>query len=399
MLLTRLLQKRVLVVVGLNSGTSADGADLVAVKSDRGPRQVKTTYLGYSRSTYPSELRKAVLDAADSSRLSLDQVIRLHDALGQFYARSVKRFLTRLRKNKITVDAVATHGQTVLHLPGPERLAGFETQGTLQLGLPERIAAAADKVVISDFRQADCALGNEGAPITVAAMERLFAHPGESRLIVNIGGMSNFCYFPLRRSSRSVMAADCGPGNSLCDILADRLFGQPFDRGGALGRSGSISQRLLALLMGNNFFRESSQSTGREQFGRILADKMIESGKRLSLSHNDLLATAAQFTATAISTRIRPVIRPDAELSKLYLTGGGERNSFLKELLRRQLPELQIRSISELGYKPQAVEAAAFAVMGESCLRSEPVRTRYSVRGSQNRKPVLGRIIQPPVKV
>ena len=104
------------------------------------------------------------------------------------------------------MDIVASHGQTVRHLPRKTRFVGFTVNGTLQLGSPEQIAAHTGRIVAADFRQGDVALGHEGAPITTPAMARLFASPKESRLIVNIGGMSNFFFFP----GRTFTAGDDG---------------------------------------------------------------------------------------------------------------------------------------------------------------------------------------------
>ncbi|MEW5796201.1 MAG: anhydro-N-acetylmuramic acid kinase, partial [Candidatus Zixiibacteriota bacterium] len=288
------------------------------------------------------------------------------------------------------------HGQTVRHLPRKTRFAGYLVNGTMQLGSLEQIAAHTRRIVVGDFRQADIALGNEGAPITGAAMHRLFAAVEESRLIVNIGGMSNFFYFPGRKARRAPAAADCGPGNSLCDILASRLFGVPFDRGGKLARSGRTSQRLLTLLLGQPYFKRGARSTGREEFGQRLADRLIAAGRKLRLEKADILATAAELTVCAISRSLRPFIRRDRTVRSLYLTGGGVHNRFFVERLRGLSDSLAVESIAALGYDSDLVEASAYAVMGEAALRGEALPTRFGSGMRKPHRPVLGRIVQPP---
>ena len=394
--LLKLLSRKRLVVVGLNSGTSADGLDLAALAIDRRGGCYRITPLAGACRKYPPELRRAVLDMADSASTSLDDVIFLDQALGQFYGRTAAKFIRHIGRRGVSVDAVASHGQTVRHLPHDESLAGFRVHGTLQLGSLDQIATYSGKTVIGDFRQADVALGNEGAPITSAAMERLFASSRESRLIVNIGGMANFFYFPAHRTQFSTAAADCGPGNSLSDLLAVRLFRLPYDRGGRLARKGKVSQRLLSLLLAEPFFRGSSVSTGRETFGLSLVDKILVNARKLRLTRYDTLATAAELTPLSIAQTVRPFIERDHALRKLYLTGGGVHNSFFTHRLSELLNGVTVVSIASLGFDPDLVEASAYAVMGEAALRGEALPTQFGVTERHLRLPVMGRIVQPP---
>ena len=394
--LVRLFRKQRLVVVGLNSGTSADGLDMAALTVDRGATRYRIVPTDGSARKYSAELRRAVLDLSDSAATTLDQVVFLDQALGQFFGRTTERFIRRLAKLGISVDAIASHGQTVRHLPPEKSVAGFRVRGTLQLGSLEQIAAHTGKVVIGDFRQADVALGNEGAPITTAAMERLFAVSDESRLIVNIGGIANFFYFPRRGVSLMPSAADCGPGNSLSDLLAEKLFRLPFDRGGRLAQRGKVSLRLLSLLLSEPFFRETMASTGREAFGPSLAERMLTYAARLRLSKYDIIATAAELTPVAIADSLRPLVERDRAVRKLYLTGGGVHNRFFARRLSELLDGVTVASVASLGFNPDLVEASAYAVMGEAALRGEALPTRFGSARRFHWHPVMGRIVQPP---
>lgn len=395
-MLKRLLNRKQIVVLGLNSGTSADALDLAALRIRRDGRKVTARFLNGRTRRYPDQLRALILDTADASQVNPDQLIILHNLLGQFYGREAERYIRKLAAEGISVNLVASHGQTVRHLPQKTRSAGFTVSGSLQFGSLDRIAAMTGKIVIGDFRQADIALGHEGAPITVAAMARLFARPRQSQLIVNIGGMSNFFYFPAAQMGLRTQAADCGPGNSLLDILSNRLYGEKFDRNGRHAQAGNISQRLLSVLLAEPFFSGKAVSTGREAFGDNLARKILNLGEKLKLPADDLMATSAELTVTAIVQRIDRLVAGDRSLTKLCLTGGGLKNRFLKRRLTEIFDDLEVCSISELGIPPDLVEAAAYAVMGEACLRSESLPTVFGRSGRQKRQPVLGVLAQPP---
>ncbi|HOP06235.1 MAG TPA: anhydro-N-acetylmuramic acid kinase [candidate division Zixibacteria bacterium] len=389
MLPTRLTDRKRLNVVGLNSGTSADGLDLAAMAIDR--RRI--SFIAGTKRKFPSELRRMIHRIADGKNVALDELVYLDNYLGDFIGRAAAGFIKRLAGKGTTVHLIASHGQTVRHLPTGGNYLGRLFRGSLQIGSLDMIAARTGLPVVGDFRQADIAAGGEGAPITTAAMGRLFSSKTEPRLIVNIGGMSNFFYFPESPGGKiKLKAADCGPGNALLDLLAQMLFDQPFDRGGRLAERGKLSQRLLALLLGQSFYSARERSTGREQFGLELARTIVNQGKRLKLSRYDIMRTAAELTTLSIASAVWPLVKKDLFLDKLYLTGGGRNNRFFVKRLQYHLPDLQVEKIDSLGIDGDLVEAACFALLGESCLRSEPTR----LPGGPTRSPVLGHFVQPP---
>lgn len=387
--------KRSLTILGINSGTSSDGIDMAVVRIPNG-ESAPVRFLHGASIRYPAAVREQVLKLADNKSCSLDAVIQIDALLGQIFGNAAAAYLRKLRAMKIPVDAVASHGQTVRHLPKKVRLAGRQVHGTLQLGSLSTIAALTGKVTVGDFRQADIALGNEGAPITVAAVARLFSHPRQSRLIVNVGGMSNFFYIPTSAKQDRIHAADCGPGNVLSDLLSQYLYNERFDRNGRHARAGNVSQRLLATLTGMSFFRNSTVSTGRELFGQQLAEKIIGDGKRMRISSEDLMATVVELTAFGICRKVRPLYEKDRSISNLYLTGGGAFNSLLRERIAAGLDGVAVDSVSDIGMDPTMTEASSYAVIGAACLRSQPMPTRFD--GQRQRSlPILGLIAQPPV--
>ncbi|RME25544.1 MAG: hypothetical protein D6800_07500, partial [Candidatus Zixiibacteriota bacterium] len=369
--------------------------DLAVIRiSSEARHRIKWTFLEGITVPYPPALRRGIQTLIAAPAPSLDITLRLDQRLGIFFGETAKKYLTALARRGIGVDAVASHGQTVRHLPETVRVAGQPIRATMQIGAPEQIAARTGKVTVAQFRQADLALGGEGAPITTAAMFHLFADKKESRLIVNIGGIANYFYFPAGKAITSARAADCGPGNSLLDGLAAELFNRRFDSDGRLAARGTVSSSLLRKLLSHRFLRSRQISTGREEFGPALVDKILTWGRADGLSKYDVLTTATEFTAVAIQRALKrlPLDRPR---TKLYLTGGGAHNSFLVSRLVTLSEGMEVSSIDALGIPADLVEAAGFAVMGDAALRGVAWPTKFD--GRQRRKwPVAGAIIQPP---
>ncbi|HEX2896493.1 MAG TPA: anhydro-N-acetylmuramic acid kinase [candidate division Zixibacteria bacterium] len=396
MSLEKIMAKRRLVILGLNSGTSADGVDLAAMSISRTGNHTNAKFIRGQSIKYPPKLRTRILDLADSGSTTLDEVIAVDNAIGAYFGQCAQSFQKRLSQSGIKIDAIASHGQTVRHIPTPKNRSNL-SRGTMQLGSLEMISTASKKITVGDFRQADIALGNEGAPITVAAMQRLFASKSESRLIVNIGGISNYFYFPLNRKDLRALAGDCGPGNSLCDILSQKLFRKKFDSNGRNASKGKPSKRILTLLLADDAFKNKSNSTGRESFGNSFAQKIIALGKKFRLSNSDLISTAAELTVIAILNKIKPLVQKDRSLSKLYLTGGGRKNRFFVKRLRELLKGVKVLNADQLGINADYIEAASYAVMGEAALRGEPLPTLFDTKKRGKLIPILGKIVQPPV--
>ncbi|MCP4706644.1 MAG: hypothetical protein GY865_18755, partial [candidate division Zixibacteria bacterium] len=229
MSLNRVLKKKNLVVVGLNSGTSADGLDMAAIKINLSAKTPVVKFIKGTTINYPKKLGVLINDAIGNKVRSIDAMIELDRKLGVFYGEQADKFCQALAMKKINTDLIASHGQPVRHLPGKVKIGRRFESGTLQLGHPESIASRTGLITISDFRQSDIASGGEGAPITCWAMQHLFASKNENRMLINIGGIANYFLIPKRSSSKKMSAADCGPGNSLIDIITSKYFGKRID--------------------------------------------------------------------------------------------------------------------------------------------------------------------------
>src|SRR5690348_1171245 len=242
-------------IIGLMSGTSADGIDAALVEIDGEPGQYAWTLRAFVCVPWPPALRTAILDACRADA-PIQAVIALNTRLGEAFADAAQAVADSVGVPLAEVDAVASHGQTVWHQPTPFPIGDGAAAGTMQIGEPAVIAARTECVVISDFRAADMALGGQGAPLVPFADFALFASPTETRAVQNLGGIANVTFLPAGGTLADVRAFDTGPGNMVLDALTARLtHGEhAFDADGAMAARGSVHRPLLETFLAHPFF-------------------------------------------------------------------------------------------------------------------------------------------------
>ena len=353
-----LSSRRELAVLGINSGTSADGLDLALIRFARGTTQPRVTVIDGVTMPYPRKIKHAVEDAIRAKTVDLEGLARLDIAYGHHLGQAAARFI---RGKRLRVDLIASHGQTIGHYPAKKKMLNTSHSATVQIGDGNSVAVASGMPVVSDFRQTDIALGGEGAPLTPFVNHLLFADRKSSRVIVNIGGIANFSYHPAGGKLDDVAGSDCGPGNVLSDLAARLLFHRPYDRDGRLARNGAIVPDLVRIIEDANAGR--GVSTGREQFDWPIIARLVHGARRLHVGHHDIMASIADATAKLIFGAIKRCLK-DARLKAVYLTGGGRRNLFMVERLQAYCGDGRVLPIEALGYDGDLLEAASFAVLG-----------------------------------
>ena len=320
-------------VIGLMSGTSADGVDAAALDTDGRDRVRPGPWLTVP---YDAALRTRLraLDRRDEAAVR-DVERDLTDA----HAAAVARLAARL-------DAPATlvgfHGQTIHHDPA----RGV----TRQIGDARRLAAACSIDVVADFRAADVAAGGQGAPLAPLYHAARAAGAARPLAVLNIGGVANVTW--LGAAPDDILAFDTGPGNALLDDWAARHTGRPLDRDGRLAAAGAVdSGRLAALLADPYFAAPAPKSLDRDRFS-ALANRVLA-----GLSPADGAATLTAFTAAAVAAA-RDLL-PGAP-ARWLACGGGRRNPALMRALERRL-DAPVHPVESIGWEGDALEAQAFA--------------------------------------
>jgi anhydro-N-acetylmuramic acid kinase len=331
--------------LGLMSGTSMDGIDAALLEVESGRLRLQRA----ARHPWPVPLQQRLRHAADSpEQVHLSEYGALDTAVGIEFALAAQALLAVAALAPGAIRAIGCHGQTLLHRPrGP---APF----TLQIGDPNLIAERTGIDVVADFRRRDLAAGGEGAPLMPAFHAAAFAAPGETRAVLNLGGIANLSVLG---ADGSVTGFDTGPGNCLLDAWARRHLGQPFDAGGAWAATGHVDEALLSTMLADPFFaRTGPKSTGRETFSDAWLDDALAARP---LPPADVQATLCELTAASVAQALGRVAGPAPQ--GVYLCGGGILNANLLARLAMALPGRRLASTAECGIDPEHVEAAGFA--------------------------------------
>jgi len=360
-------------IIGLMSGTSADGVSAVAVEITGTGTETSLEVLGFETYDYPPELREEVFRLFTPESSSVDAISHMNFVLGEFFAETALRLMVKYDLDPSEIDAIGSHGQTIHHLPKLRDSHGFNVRSTLQIGEPAVIAEKTMIPVVADFRKADIAAGGEGAPLTPFLDYILHRSPDRGRVLQNIGGIANLTYLTAGASTGDVVAFDTGPGNMVIDAVAMRLASEPFDRDGGIAAKGIVDQGLLDELLGHPYFaRSPPKTTGREEFGESYATVFLRRCEERRLGLEDAAATATVLTVESIARAYEELLPEGGSIDEVYLSGGGANNRFMVESLRTRLAPIPVGLSDELGLPGEAKEAVLMAVLANEHLSGNP---------------------------
>ena len=183
-------------VVGLMSGTSADGVTAVVTEITGSGVDTGIEISEFRTYPYPPDLREAVFDLFKPETSTVDRICEMNFVLGEFFAECAVKAVEACGLALDEIDLIGSHGQTIHHLPRSMEAFGYGSRSTLQIGEAAVIAARTGVPTVADFRKADIAAGGEGAPLTPYLDFILHRHPSRSRVLQNIGGIANLTYLP-----------------------------------------------------------------------------------------------------------------------------------------------------------------------------------------------------------
>ena len=346
-------------VLGLMSGTSADGVDAVTVDFSGCLHKPRWTLINSCSIKYSSNLRKKILEVSQGLKLNSSEWLELEMAITQVNAEAALTCDPFLEAN-----LVGCHGQTVWHVPPSEKRIG----ASLQILRAPLLAQLLRKPVVFDFRAADLVLGGQGAPLVPLTDEALIGRSKGWRAILNLGGIANFTLIPPSIGpdfSAPVLGWDCGPANTLIDLAIqeisdDQLF---FDKDGLIAKDGKPNELIISKWLDEPFFNLGPpKSTGREQYGlNDLKRRMID---MLSLSNSSKIATLTAFTAALVAKDLYNLyLRSNIRPIELLVSGGGSNNPIIMKELAQRCNGLIVSKLDSIGLPVTYREALSFALL------------------------------------
>ncbi len=390
----QLCQKQTKNVIGLMSGTSADGVDAALVQIRGHGLETRVELLAFNALPFSAEVRHRIFNLFQPETSRVDAICQMNFLIGEVFADAAFTVIRDAALDNNEIDLIGSHGQTVYHLP-PQKNAQY-VPSTLQLGEPAVIAHRTGIPTIADFRVADLAAGGQGAPLVPYVDFLLFRRSDRSIALQNIGGISNVTLIPAGAGASDVLAADTGPGNMIIDAVMEITTHSEvtYDRGGQLAARGQPCELLIAEWLKHPFICATPpKTTGREAFGREFARHVIEQAGARKLSDSDTVATVTEFTARTIFEYYNRFLFPHHPVDEIAVSGGGVHNLTLMQRLKTLFHPIPVQAIDTYGIPSDAKEAIAFAVLANEAVHGNPGNMPQSTGASQPK--ILGKFVPP----
>ncbi len=337
--------------LGLMSGTSMDGVDASIIQSD-GEKKYKVILDKYFE--YPEDIYKDLTKLKDKIKSFKDlrkfskKIKSIEKEITLFHAKAVNEIL---KKTQVNVDFIGFHGQTIYHKTDDPIIRNKISR---QLGDGKLLSKLTNKIVISNFRENDLKNGGQGAPLT-PIFHGLLAKKFKikSVVFVNLGGIANKTN--ICNDGTIVNANDIGPGMCLIDQWIRINSKKKYDVSGKIARSGKINKALLKKVLKkiNENRKRSKNHTIQTSFD--VKDFDLSFVKELSLE--DGAATLTEFTVCIILSALQIT---HEEKGTIILCGGGRKNNYLIERIKKKVP---VKFIDDFGIDGDFVESQAFAYL------------------------------------
>jgi len=359
------------IIVGLMSGTSADGIDAAVVRVRGSGVRTRAEIIACVAVPYPAQDRQELFALFSTSTGTVERICAFNFRLGTLFAQAAAAAIAAAHLRSDQVHLIASPGQTVYHIPPHADGRG----STLQIGEAAVIAERLGIPVVSDFRVRDMAAGGQGAPLVTYADYLLFRDEQRARAVQNLGGIGNVTYLPRGGGIDTVLAFDTGPGNMVINGVVELISGGTleFDHDGVLAAAGRPDAALVETLLAYPYFSSPPpKTTGREKFGQGYATALLATARQRGLSDADVVATATRLTVESIARAYRAFLVPRGGVDDVMLGGGGSHNPVLREWLAQALRPAQVRTTDEWGIASRAKEAVAFAILANETVAGNP---------------------------
>ena len=194
--LASLCAKPARLVIGLMSGTSADGVDAALCRIHGSGTDTRVEQLAFVCQPYPARVRERLLALAGGETGGSRELLWMGVLLGRLFAVACGEVCRAAGIPREAVDLGGSHGHTLWHQPAPADYLGTALTGTLQIGEPSYISEALGCPVVSDFRVRDMAAGGQGAPLVPYTEFLLYRDPDATVGLQNLGGIGNLTSCP-----------------------------------------------------------------------------------------------------------------------------------------------------------------------------------------------------------
>jgi len=355
-------------IIGLMSGTSMDGLDVALCEYTGNGLDTKVKVLKFETVSFAEDVKVEIRKIFAKKEIDFQQLCVLNPWIGNLHGEIVNQLLEKWGLPNSEIDCIASHGQTVFHAPKIQHKIEKFPNATLQIGDGDHLAAKTGIITLSDFRQKHCAAGGEGAPLAVYGDYLIFSKKNKNRILLNMGGISNFTFLSGDLNPEKVFATDTGPGNTIMDAFVQKHFGIPFDKDAKIATKGKVSESLLLELKKHTFFKGPlPKTTGPEVFNLAYLEVALENSKTKDLSKEDIMATLCQFTAETITECIISISENDLP-SEVFMSGGGMHNPLIVGFLQKKMQKTKFLKTDDIGIDGDAKEAVLFATLANEAL-------------------------------
>jgi anhydro-N-acetylmuramic acid kinase len=356
-------------IIGLTSGSSADGVDAALLEIAGVGLNLKVRLAQAVHQPYGAELREMIVNASGPGPSNAEQISLLHRLLGETYAAAARQVADRASFTLHKTQCIGCAGHTLRHDPGGR------FPSTFAAGMAAVVAERTGITTVHDFRSRDVAAGGQGAPLFAIADHLLFHHPQENRVLLHLGGLARLVYLPTRGRIQDIRGFEPGPCNVLLDALIRQGTGgrERFDPGGKHAVQGRCLEPVLQRWLGHPFLlRRPPKSLPRQLFGEEFVAQILQQARHENWSLHDLLCTATHFVARAITDAMRRHLPSGGLPDRILLTGGGIRNGLLLHLLQQQLGAIALDRTDAHGMPAEARKAVSIGVLTALSLDGVP---------------------------
>ncbi len=355
-------------IIGLASGCSVDGIDVVLMQIQGIGVEASIEQLHVQHQPFSPEMRETLLKLDNSESSNLRSLGRLHRILGETYAAAARSVADSAGVGLARIQVIGSSGHTV----SQDHEGRFP--GSLSLGMSAVIAERTGVTVVSEFKARDLAAGGQGTSLGVLPDYMLFRHATQARLILHLGGIAGLVYLPPGCRLQDVIGLEAGPCGLVLDALIRQLTGgrEWFDAGGKRAVQGRCLEALLQSWLAHPLLhRRPPRSFPRSVFADEFARRAVESLQDHHGSLHDLLCTATHFVAHGIHHAIRRYLPISIHVDRVYLSGGGVRNGFLLHLLQQQF-QAPLARTDELGVPAASRQAMSYGLLAALTLDGVP---------------------------